>query len=172
MLHGHLRENDKDKRTKISSRSKKFNVRAPDVDATSTQAHLSRDDLTMKLAILSLAVVSAAAFTTSGSSRASTKLNGAMEDLKAVAEKSNPVLKVRVFFYIPRIYVDKNVSSPPLFSCSTTIHCSWLQLPSMGNLTTQRLLFYVMPRSSTGVLQWLLLSDTLSKPTAFISPGP
>jgi hypothetical protein len=52
----------------------------------------------MKLAILSLAVASAAAFTTSGSSRASTKLNGAMEDLKAVAEKSNPVLKVCVLF--------------------------------------------------------------------------
>lgn len=98
VLHGHMIENNKDKRTKISSRSKKFNVRAADVDATSTQAHLSRGDLTMKLAILSLAVASAAAFTTSGSSRASTKLNGAMEDLKAVAEKSNPVLKVRVFF--------------------------------------------------------------------------
>jgi hypothetical protein len=64
--------------------------------------HLSSDDLSMKLAILSLAVASAAAFTTSSSSRASTKLNGAMEDLKAVAEKSNPVLKVR-FFQTPAL---------------------------------------------------------------------
>lgn len=48
----------------------------------------------MKLAILSLAVASAAAFTTSDSFRVSTKLNSGMDDLKAVAEKSNPVLKV------------------------------------------------------------------------------
>lgn len=47
----------------------------------------------MKLVVLSLAAASAAAFTTQGSSRASTALKSGMDDLKAIAEKSNPVLK-------------------------------------------------------------------------------
>mmetsp|Transcript_13970 Transcript_13970/g.39764 ORF Transcript_13970/g.39764 Transcript_13970/m.39764 type:complete len:242 (+) Transcript_13970:343-1068(+) len=47
----------------------------------------------MKLAITATLVSGAAAFTTQSAPRVSTGLNGAMEDLKEVAEKSNPVLK-------------------------------------------------------------------------------
>jgi hypothetical protein len=49
----------------------------------------------MKLVIVAALAGSAAAFAPQSSSRASTAVNGAMEDLKAIAEKSNPVLKVR-----------------------------------------------------------------------------
>lgn len=49
---------------------------------------------TMKSAIFAALVGSAAAFAPEGATKASTSLNGAMEDLKEVAEKSNPVLKV------------------------------------------------------------------------------
>jgi hypothetical protein len=50
----------------------------------------------MKSAILASLIASAAAFVPSNdASRSSIALNGAMEDLKAIAEKSNPVLKVR-----------------------------------------------------------------------------
>ena len=85
----------------------------------------------MKLAILSLAVASSAAFTTLDSFRASTKLNSAMDDLKAIAEKSNPVLKVSSFS--PRFhgysitFLDSYISSfclqfyDPLQLSSTTI---------------------------------------------------
>jgi len=49
----------------------------------------------MKIAALSLLVGSAAAFAPSQtSSRVSTSTYAAMDDLKAIAEKSNPVLKV------------------------------------------------------------------------------
>jgi hypothetical protein len=48
----------------------------------------------MKLALLACLAGSAAAFAPAESSRASTALNGALDDLKAVAAKSNPVLKV------------------------------------------------------------------------------
>jgi len=47
----------------------------------------------MKVAALSLLIGSAAAFAPAQSGRASTATNAAMDDLKALAEKSNPVLK-------------------------------------------------------------------------------
>lgn len=48
----------------------------------------------MKTVLFSVLAASAAAFAPSGVSKSSTAMNGAMEDLKEVAEKSNPVLKV------------------------------------------------------------------------------
>ena len=48
----------------------------------------------MKLAILSLLVGTAVAFTSQSAPRLSTSLRDAMADLEAIAEKSNPVLKV------------------------------------------------------------------------------
>ena len=49
----------------------------------------------MKVAILSLLATSAAAFAPSTSnSRVSTAANAAIDELKSIAEKSNPVLKV------------------------------------------------------------------------------
>jgi hypothetical protein len=50
----------------------------------------------MKIAALSLLIGSAAAFAPAQSGRAATAQNAAMDDLKALAEKSNPVLKVRI----------------------------------------------------------------------------
>ncbi|KAL3942252.1 MAG: hypothetical protein SGBAC_003522 [Bacillariaceae sp.] len=47
----------------------------------------------MKTVLFSVLAASAAAFAPSGVSKSSTAMNGAMEDLKEVAEKSNPVLK-------------------------------------------------------------------------------
>ena len=49
----------------------------------------------MKIAALSLLVGSAAAFAPAQTGRVSTANAAAMDDLKALAEKSNPVLKVR-----------------------------------------------------------------------------
>ena len=48
----------------------------------------------MKAVLFATLFGSAAAFVPQGSSKASTAVNGAMEDLKDLAEKSNPVLKV------------------------------------------------------------------------------
>jgi Skp family chaperone for outer membrane proteins len=49
----------------------------------------------MKTAIFAALVASAAAFTpTKDASRASVATKAAMDDLKTIAEKSNPVLKV------------------------------------------------------------------------------
>ena len=48
----------------------------------------------MKAVLFAAIAGSAAAFAPQGATKASTALNGAMEDLKDVAEKSNPVLKV------------------------------------------------------------------------------
>lgn len=50
----------------------------------------------MKLSLLSLLVGSAAAFAPAPTERASVALNNGIDDLKAIAEKSNPALKVRV----------------------------------------------------------------------------
>lgn len=52
----------------------------------------------MKIAALSLLVGSAAAFAPAQTGRISTANAAAIDDLKALAEKSNPVLKVRLFF--------------------------------------------------------------------------
>jgi hypothetical protein len=49
----------------------------------------------MKIAALSLLIGSAAAFAPVQTGRVSTANAAAMDDLKAIAEKSNPVLKVR-----------------------------------------------------------------------------
>jgi hypothetical protein len=49
----------------------------------------------MKAVLFATLAGTAVAFAPQSSSKASTALNGAMEDLKAIAEKSNPVLKVR-----------------------------------------------------------------------------
>ena len=54
----------------------------------------------MKLAVLSALVGSAAAFAPATSGRASTAVNNGMDDLKSIAEKSNPVLKVGLFHVI------------------------------------------------------------------------
>lgn len=48
----------------------------------------------MKTVLFAALAASAAAFAPQGVSKSSTAVNGAMEDLKEVAEKSNPVLKV------------------------------------------------------------------------------
>ena len=50
---------------------------------------------TMKTVLFASLAASAAAFTSQSASKASTALNGAKEDLKSIAEASNPVLKVR-----------------------------------------------------------------------------
>lgn len=49
----------------------------------------------MKLSILALLFGSAAAFAPNTGSRASTAVSAGIDDLKVVAEKSNPLLKVR-----------------------------------------------------------------------------
>jgi len=50
----------------------------------------------MKVAILALLAGSAAAFApTQTNSRVSTAVNAGIDELKSIAEKSNPVLKVR-----------------------------------------------------------------------------
>lgn len=48
----------------------------------------------MKLSLLSLVIGSAAAFAPAPSARTSVATNAALDDLKSIAEKSNPVLKV------------------------------------------------------------------------------
>lgn len=48
----------------------------------------------MKAVLLATLVGSAAAFVPQSASNSATSLNSAMDDLKAIAEKSNPVLKV------------------------------------------------------------------------------
>jgi hypothetical protein len=48
----------------------------------------------MKAVLFAALAGSAAAFAPQSASKASTAVNGAMEDLKDIAEKSNPVLKV------------------------------------------------------------------------------
>lgn len=48
----------------------------------------------MKAVLFATLASSAAAFVPQSASRASTAVQGAMEDLKEIAEKSNPVLKV------------------------------------------------------------------------------
>jgi len=54
----------------------------------------------MKLVVLSLVAATAAAFTSqSAAPRPATSLRDGMADLEAIAEKSNPVLKVRFFLY-------------------------------------------------------------------------
>ena len=48
----------------------------------------------MKTILFAALAASAAAFAPQSATKASTAMNGAMDDLKEVAEKSNPVLKV------------------------------------------------------------------------------
>lgn len=48
----------------------------------------------MKTILFATLAASAAAFAPQSATKASTAMNGAMDDLKEVAEKSNPVLKV------------------------------------------------------------------------------
>ena len=48
----------------------------------------------MKLALVSLLAGSAAAFAPAPTARTSVAQNAALDDLKSIAEKSNPVLKV------------------------------------------------------------------------------
>ena len=48
----------------------------------------------MKTVLFAALAASAAAFAPQGVTKSSTAMNGAMEDLQEVAEKSNPVLKV------------------------------------------------------------------------------
>ena len=48
----------------------------------------------MKLALISLLAGSAAAFAPAPAARTSVAQNAAIDDLKSIAEKSNPVLKV------------------------------------------------------------------------------
>lgn len=48
----------------------------------------------MKLSLLSLLIGSAAAFAPAPSARTSVATKAAIDDLKSIAEKSNPVLKV------------------------------------------------------------------------------
>ena len=59
----------------------------------------------MKLAILAALAASAAAFAPETSSRGSTALKAGMDDLKAIAEKSNPVLKVSSLRKKPVLHV-------------------------------------------------------------------
>ena len=49
----------------------------------------------MKAVLFAALAGSTVAFVPQSASKASTAVNGAMEDLKSIAEKSNPVLKVR-----------------------------------------------------------------------------
>ena len=51
----------------------------------------------MKLTLLAL-IGSAAAFAPAPSTRTSVAVNAGLDDLKSIAEKSNPVLKVCMFF--------------------------------------------------------------------------
>ena len=58
----------------------------------------------MKAVILAAIAGSAAAFAPQSATKASTAVKGAMDDLKDIAEKSNPVLKVslrRRYLQIP-----------------------------------------------------------------------
>jgi hypothetical protein len=50
--------------------------------------------ITMKLALISMLAGSAAAFAPAPTARTSVAQNAALDDLKSIAEKSNPVLKV------------------------------------------------------------------------------
>jgi hypothetical protein len=62
----------------------------------------------MKLALISLLAGSAAAFAPAPTARASVALDAGIDDLKAIAEKSNPVLKVSSAF--SRVYPKHEVS--------------------------------------------------------------
>jgi len=60
----------------------------------------------MKTAVLASLIASAAAFAPAkDAGRTSVALNGAMDDLKSIAEKSNPVLKVS---FLNGKYEDRN----------------------------------------------------------------
>ncbi len=56
--------------------------------------NLSNNETTMKLALISILAGSAAAFAPAPAARTSVAQNAALDDLKSIAEKSNPVLKV------------------------------------------------------------------------------
>jgi hypothetical protein len=49
----------------------------------------------MKLSLIALLIGSAAAFAPAPSARTSVAVNAGIDDLKSIAEKANPVLKVR-----------------------------------------------------------------------------
>jgi len=59
-----------------------------------TMVSISLQKITMKLALISILAGSAAAFAPAPTARASVAQNAALDDLKSIAEKSNPVLKV------------------------------------------------------------------------------
>lgn len=50
----------------------------------------------MKSALLAALIGSAAAFAPAPAARASTAVSAGIDDLKSIAEKANPVIKVRV----------------------------------------------------------------------------
>ena len=54
----------------------------------------ANEKTTMKLALISILAGSAAAFAPAPTARTSVAQNAALDDLKSLAEKSNPVLKV------------------------------------------------------------------------------
>ena len=55
---------------------------------------------TMKLALISLLAGSAAAFAPAPTARTSVACNAGLDDLKSIAEKSNPVLKVSLYHHL------------------------------------------------------------------------
>lgn len=61
----------------------------------------------MKLALVSLLAGSAAAFAPAPTARTSVAQNAALDDLKSIAEKSNPVLKVSVLNFLTFILTKK-----------------------------------------------------------------
>src|SRR5210317_1079946 len=54
----------------------------------------------MKLALISLLAGSAAAFAPAPTARTSVACNAGLDDLKSIAEKSNPVLKVSLYHHL------------------------------------------------------------------------
>jgi hypothetical protein len=116
----------------------------------------------MKLAILAAVAGSAAAFMPQDVSRASTSLNGAMEDLKAIAAESNPVLK----FYDPL-----ELSSTTIWGNSNEATIAWLRHSEIkhGRIAMAAFVGYIV--QSNGIhFPWPMTFDGTPFPSDAGSP--
>ena len=83
----------------------------------------------MKLAIFATTIAAAGAFTPASTQRTSTAINAALsnlDDLKALAAKSNPVLKVRTTGVIYNSFYDTDAYI--VNSISSSLNKCWLHI--------------------------------------------
>ncbi len=133
----------------------------------------------MKLALISILAGSAAAFAPAPAARTSVAQNAALDDLKSIAEKSNPVLKVSSMKTAVLCYVfasiqcvNKQLTRPSLVQSSSTILSNSPPQPSGETPTMKPSPSSVTPKSNTDALPWQPSSDTLSNQTESTGHSP